>query len=138
MNTAITAICRRLRPDDRGSISLQMAVIAPVMLALIWITVQAGIWYNARHVALAAAQQGARAASVSGGSVGAGGNAAREFLSTAGNGQFTTRSVSPIRSGNTVTVTVTGTTQSFVPGLHGTVTQSATMPVERFTNRNTR
>ena len=133
VRTAISRVAR----DDRGG-ALQMAVLAPVLLILIWLVVQGGLWYNARHVALAAAQQGARAASVDGGNTAAGGAAAQAFIDQAGAGSFTSSSVTPTRNSRTVTVTVTGTSPTFVPGLNLTIRQSASMPVERFTNRNTR
>lgn len=115
-----------------------MAVLAPALLLLIWIIVQAGLWYNARHVALAAAQQGARAASANGSNAAAGGAAAQAFLTQTGTGTFTTSTVTPTRDARTATVTVTGTSPTFIPGLTLTIRQSASMPVERFTNRNNR
>lgn len=58
---AWTAIRARIR-SDRGSSAVELAVLAPAFLMLIMLIIQFGLWFNARQVALASAQAGARIA----------------------------------------------------------------------------
>jgi Flp pilus assembly protein TadG len=55
---------RRLRParSDRGTSAVELAVAAPALMLLCMLILQFGLWFNARQVALAAAQAGARVA----------------------------------------------------------------------------
>jgi len=48
---------------DRGSSAIELAILAPMLLAMIWLTIQYALYYQGRQVALAAAQLGARVAS---------------------------------------------------------------------------
>jgi Flp pilus assembly protein TadG len=48
--------------SDRGSSAIELAVLAPAFLGVIMLIIQFGLWFNAREVALAAAQAGARVA----------------------------------------------------------------------------
>jgi Flp pilus assembly protein TadG len=48
--------------QDRGSSAVELAVLAPVLLLLVWLTIQFALWSQGRQVALAAAQVGARVA----------------------------------------------------------------------------
>lgn len=52
---------RRPAPD-RGSSAVELAILAPAMLLATMLIIQFGLWFNARHAALAAAQAGARIA----------------------------------------------------------------------------
>jgi Flp pilus assembly protein TadG len=54
---------------DRGSSAIELAILAPMLLALIWLTIQYALYYQGRQVALAAAQLGARVASQDAGAV---------------------------------------------------------------------
>ena len=72
---------RRQRVDgEEGSVSLQLAIIFPAVLLLILLAVQAGLWFHARHLAQAAAQEGLRAARQYDGSSSAGQTAASGLL----------------------------------------------------------
>jgi Flp pilus assembly protein TadG len=48
--------------QDRGSSAIELAILAPMLLAMIWLTIQYALYYQGRQVALAAAQIGARVA----------------------------------------------------------------------------
>src|SRR6266705_3313627 len=48
---------------DRGSSAIELVILAPLLLAIIWMTIQYALYYQGRQVALAAAQLGARVAS---------------------------------------------------------------------------
>jgi Flp pilus assembly protein TadG len=123
------------RGDDRGASTLEMVILFPALLLLIFGIVQGAFWYHARNVALAAATSGLQVASSESGSARAGQETAAEFLDRAGGtGILPVVQISADRSATVATVTVTGRAPSFVPGLPGLpVTQTASGPVERFT-----
>src|SRR3954453_833504 len=50
------------RRTDRGASTLELALLTPVLLFVILLVVQFAMVYHARHIALAAAQAGARVA----------------------------------------------------------------------------
>lgn len=117
---------------ERGSASLELVVVFPVVLLLIFGGVQGALWYHARSVAMAAAQEGARAAGAEGGNPGAGEAAATAFLdSVGGSGVLTGAGVDVTRSATEATATVTGTAPTVLPGMGLAVAQSASVPVER-------
>ncbi|OIQ82808.1 TadE-like protein [mine drainage metagenome] len=125
---------RRAR-RDAGSVSVEIAILFPVLLALIVGIVQYGLWFHASSLALAAAQEGVSAARVYSADPGSGPARAREFLVTHGAGTLTDVTVAATTPGaGQVEVQVTGRSLSLVPGVPGlVVTQSAAGPVERFT-----
>lgn len=114
--------------------SIQIVVLMPVMFLLMFVGMQAAMIYHARTVAIAAAQEGARAAAAQNGTPQAGHSAATTFVVAAG-GEGTLRDVTVTsnRTPTTVTVVVTGTTLSVIPGWTPSITQSASAPVERIT-----
>ena len=125
------AAAARLR-DARGSASLELAVVFPAVMALVFLIVQAGIYVHARTLALTAAQEGLRPASALAGGPGAGTARAAGFLDRTADGWLTHRDVATTRSATTATVTVTGRVISLLPGLPGLpIRQQATGPVER-------
>lgn len=118
---------------ERGSSSLEIALLFPVVMLLLFGIVQAGIYYHAKNVALAAAQEGARAASTENGSSAAGEQAALQFAARVGSGMVTNIDARA-RRGTSATVTVTCQTFSLVPGIDSwRISQSASLPVERIT-----
>jgi Flp pilus assembly protein TadG len=124
---------RRTR-GERGSVAIQMVFVLPALFAVMFLGVQASLYYHARSVALAAAEEGAREAAGQTGSRESGVAVAKAFLLDAGGEDvMTDTNVTGTRSAITATVTVTGTTLSVIPGWKGTVTQRASMPVERIT-----
>lgn len=131
---AVRTIRARLR-DDRGSSSLELVVLFPVVLAIIFGLIQGALYFHARNVAAAAAREGLRADASYTGSAAGGADAAARFISTAGgNSVITNVTITPARSATQAQVTVRGTAVSVIPGVGGfTVRQSAAGPVERFT-----
>lgn len=109
-----------------------MVILLPALFALMFFGMQVALLYQGRTVALAAAQEGARAAAAEHGTAADGIGAAGSFVaaSTAG---LSNTTVSGTRSATRATVTVTATTLSVIPGWAPTITQSASMPVERVT-----
>lgn len=136
----VTSLRSRLRAAargqrERGSAGVELVVIFPVVLLLLLGGVQATVWYHARSVALSAAQEGARAASVQEATAGDGQAAADSFLARAGGtGTLPGAGVEARRDATAAVVTVTGRSHSLVPLLSGIpISQSASMPVERVT-----
>ena len=52
---------RRSR-DERGSVTIQMVFLMPALFLLMFLGLQGALYYHAKQVALAAAQEGAREA----------------------------------------------------------------------------
>ncbi len=121
--------------NERGSATLEVTVLFPVVLLATFGLIQGALYYHARDVALAAATDGLTAARTRTGSSTEGREAAAAFVRRAGgDGVLIGASVTAERTGTSATVTVTGRTISLVPGLPGwAVSQSASGPVERFT-----
>ena len=120
--------------SERGSTSVQMVILMPVLFLVMFLGMQAALLYHARTVAIAAAQQGARAAGAETSSAGDGIAAATSFVAAAGGSDvLENASVSGSRSATQATVTVQGAALSVIPGWSPIVQQSATVPVERIT-----
>ena len=136
---AITRLQRRLerrwKVSDRGSASLELVVIFPVLLLIIFGAMQGALYYFACSAALASAQEGARAVADERASTGDGQSAAASFLAAAGGSDTLQQTqITATRSGATATVVVTGRSLSLVPGWGGiAVRQAASAPVERIT-----
>lgn len=109
-----------------------MVVLLPALFGLMFFGMQAALMFQGRTLALAAAQEGARAASAEHGTVETGVAAAQSFLATSTAGLSGT-TISGTRSATQSTITVTTTTLSVIPGWTPRITQSASMPVERVT-----
>lgn len=135
MRTLRTRLARHVGTRrERGSTSIQMVMLMPALFAIMFLGMQAALWYHARSVAIAAAQEGARQAGAQNGSAGTGISDAASFVSDAGgNDVLAGASVTGSRSATAATITVTGTSMSVIPGWTITVRQSATVPVERLT-----
>jgi Flp pilus assembly protein TadG len=122
------------RRNERGSVTIQMVFLMPALFLVMFLGLQGTLYYHAREVALAAAQEGAREAGSETGTRDSGVATASTFLQDAGGTDvMTSTSVSASRTANTATVRVTGTSLSVIPVWHVTVTQSASVPVERLT-----
>lgn len=120
--------------DDRGSVAVQMALLLPALFAVMFLGVQASLYYHARTVALAAAEEGAREAAGQTGSRESGIAVASAFVrDSGGDDVMTDTDITGTRTAEAATVTVSGKTLSVIPGWRGTVTQHASMPVERIT-----
>lgn len=122
----------RLRQDgDRGSGSVELAVLATVVLFLGFAAIQTGMYFHARSVARSAATQGVEAGRQIGSSPGDGVTQAQALL--AKYGSVRGASVSSEGSGaEQIRITVRGTVATLVPGLELSVVQHAEAPVERW------
>jgi Flp pilus assembly protein TadG len=110
----------------------EVAIAMPALLLLVLVSVQAGLWFHARNLADAAAQQAARNASVLGATNADGQAAATQMLNDLGPTVVSDRTVTITRTATTVTVTVTGHAPQVIPGVTTDVTATATQPIEAF------
>ena len=109
-----------------------MVILLPALFALMFLGMQAALMYQGRAVALAAAQEGAREAASETGTAVSGIRTAESFVAASTFGLTGTVVVGQ-RTATEATITVSATTLSVVPGWSPTITQSASLPVERVT-----
>lgn len=110
-----------------------MVVLLPALFAVMFLGLQAALSYHARTIALAAATEGARAAATEHGTTSQGREAAASYLVDTGGDALTGTKISARRTPTDATVSVRGIALSVLPGVSPTITQSATVPVERLT-----
>jgi Flp pilus assembly protein TadG len=123
---------------DRGSSAVELVILTPMLLALIWLIIQYALYYQGRQVALAAAQIGARVARQDANTL-PGWRAIAEHsaesyyagLGTRVLGGTVTAVASPVGVSE-VKVTVTGQAASIMFGLTLTIHETASGPVECF------
>ncbi|MCU1613214.1 MAG: putative rane TadG/TadE protein [Frankiales bacterium] len=121
--------------SDRGSSSVEFAILFPIIVALLFAGPQLALWYFAREAADAAAHAGARAASVAGAAGEAGQHAADEYLVRLGTGTITRYSVVEQNTATTVSIHVTAEVPNVIPlpGFSPTVDVTVVRGKERFT-----
>lgn len=129
----------RPRRGDRGASAIELSLVAPVVLLLIFATVQFALWLYGRNVALQSAREGVSRLRLVASAEAATSEAATErevesYAAAVGRESL----LDPVatatyddRTGR-VRVTVTGRVVSLVPGWGFTVTRTATGEVERF------
>lgn len=115
-----------------GAATVELVVATPLLLLLVLVVVQFALWAHAAHVADAAAQEGARAARLEGGTAAKGAAEARDFLAQLSPTILVHPAVSAHRDANTARVEVSGEAMMLIPGLHLPVRVAAEGQVERF------
>lgn len=124
---------RDRRLADRGASSLELAILTPILIIVILLVIQFAMVYHARHVALAAAQHGARIArdTPQGAWQSQAETEARSYASKVGpevlGGVHAQAFAGPDQQR---WVTVTGTAVNLVPGISIKVTQKSGGPIE--------
>lgn len=121
------------RAGERGSATVELVVLLPALFTVMFLGMQAALYYHARTVAIAASQEGARAAASENGKESDGTRAAAKFVAAVGDSALMGAKTTAIRSATTATVTVRGFSLSVVPGWQPSVEQSASMPIEELT-----
>ena len=123
------------RRADRGSLSLELAILFPVVLMLTLGAVQTGLWFSARNMCQAAAEAGVRAGKVLNAPAGAGAAAARGYLRDVAGGLVVGPDLSEARTVTDITVSCAGQAQNVIPmpGLSIDLAQSSSAARERFT-----
>ena len=124
---------REALAGDRGAATLQNTIIAPVLLLVLAVFLHLGIILHANNLAHAAATSAYNAARAYNASSTDGSTAGLAVLNQFGS-PISGASVAVDRGANTVTVTVTGTAPSFVPGLTTNIDVTVTGPTERWVN----
>jgi Flp pilus assembly protein TadG len=119
---------------DEGSSAIELVLLTPVLIALVFAVVQAALLWNAQHATVAAAQQGARfARTAAQGSDPARVQAATTaYLHSLGANLVDAPTVTVHTAGGWTTVTVTAHAVSLLPGATLTVHGSSRGPVETF------
>lgn len=110
-------------------------MLFPVLLVLLLTIVQAGMWWHARNLALAAAQAGLQVARTTTGTSQGAQNAAVSYLERAGGGATTDTTVQASVTAELARVQVSATAPRVlpVPGLEIRVSQTAQAHREAFT-----
>lgn len=109
-----------------------MTIAFPVLMLLVLVVIQFGLWYHANNVAEAAAQEGVRTARVDGGSATEGQTRAEAFMADNAPSLVGDRSVTASRDADTARIEISGSLTAIVPGLHLRVHAEAESPTERF------
>jgi Flp pilus assembly protein TadG len=118
----------------RGSATVEIAVLAPVLLLVVFTIIQVGLWSYARSLALGAAQQGVAAGRAYGAPAEAGRIRAEQFLAATAGDSLLGSAVLARATPGTLRIEVTGRAQSVIPGVPGLpVRQHAEGPMERVT-----
>lgn len=127
---------RRVLAGDRGSATVEFAVLLPLFLLLFLAAVQGGMWWYARNLCLSAAQHGVQAGRTTTATTTDAHTAAESFLARAGSDVVTDTAVSTTGTTTTtvrVQVSATALRVLPIPGLDLRITQSVEGSKERFT-----
>src|SRR4051794_41199322 len=109
---------RRAGRNQHGSASVELVILLPALFAVMFLGMQAALFYHARSIAIAAAQEGARAAGGENGSTSHGISAGNSFLSDAGGADLLGHATAQGgRTPTTVTLTIPSSHPSGIPAL---------------------
>lgn len=124
---------RRVAAEERGAVAVEFLAVYPLVLLVLWIGFQLAFVFFANRVALAAAEEGARAARSFTGSAAVGDACARSFLAQLGSGVLKQPQIRAYRTADRAGVVVDGHALQLVPGVGlWRVHRVAEGPVERF------
>ncbi|WP_435823591.1 TadE/TadG family type IV pilus assembly protein [Micromonospora haikouensis] len=120
---------------DRGANPVELAVVMPAILVLLFASIQVAAWFVARATALNAAQSAVNAQRLYEAPAGAGEARAVDFLTAAGDWLVGWDQPGPacVTTLAEVTCTVSGDSLSVIPGVSFPVRQTAHGTVERWT-----
>lgn len=126
--------------SDSGVATLELVVIFPVLLLLLFGIFQGALYFHGRNVLLAAAEQGVRAARLDAqpDRAATAVQQARQFLLDTGElKNLSGLTFTPTVEAGQVRLTITARTVSLLPGVPGPqVSQTAAGSIERFTSRS--
>ncbi len=121
---------------ERGAVATELAVLMPVLIVLVLVPVQVGLWWHGKQAAETAAEEALDAAQVASAGPAQGHAGAQAILGQAGN--LNNVDITIDRTSEQVTVIVHGDLGfSIFPG-SWSVTATAQGPVERFVSENDR
>ncbi len=132
LHGARTSPSRRRSGRERGSAAVELVLLTPLLMVCVLIVVQFALWQHARHVLLAAAQEGARAARAQGATAEDGRLRAEDDIGQIGPDLVAAPVIKVDRDLEVVTVRIRGQAVNIVPGLPLGVTAISAGPVERF------
>lgn len=115
---------------DEGSSTTELVLLMPAVLLAVLVSVQVALFFHARQVVEAAAQEGLEAAQAEAATADVGRVEAESFLGDAGG--IREAVVAVTRTASEVVVQVRGAAPNVLPFSVWTVEASATGPVERF------
>ncbi|MCU0310700.1 MAG: pilus assembly protein [Acidimicrobiales bacterium] len=110
-----------------------MAIAMPMLLVLVLVSVHLALWFHARQIVTAAAQEAARSARAYDAADSDGYARAEQILTGLGTRSVTSPTVAVTRGGGIVTATVTGHSPVVIPGLVLDVSATSRSPIEEFT-----
>ena len=126
----------RMRRGDDGSSAVELVLLTPLLMFVVFLVVQAALYMHARHVVLAAAQQGARLARADAATDQSAVTSARDgtfaYIHQLGSDVVSDPNVVVTRVGGQATVSVTAHAVSILPGLTLRVVETSSGPVEQF------
>ena len=117
---------------ERGSVAAQVVIAIPLLVLLVLLIVQFALAAYAEHIAQGAADQALDTSRTMGGTDADGQTQAQAVLAQLATGPLTHPIVSVTRDATTVTVTITGTAETLVPGFTLRVHAEASGPIETF------
>jgi Flp pilus assembly protein TadG len=117
---------------DRGAATVEFVLATPLLVLMLMLIIQAGLWMHASHIAQAAAESALEAARVQGGTAAAGRRAGRAELAALAGGSLQHTTVTVTRTATTTRVRITGSAEALIPGWHWQVTATAAARNENF------
>lgn len=118
--------------DEAGVTSTEVAVIMPVLITVIMMVFQVGMFWHAKQAADVAAEEAVEAAQVATATEADGYSGAAAILGQAGNLTNTVVTVNRDIATGTVTVVITGDAPSIIPFGSWSVTAQAQGSIEQF------
>lgn len=120
----------RFRRGEEGMTTSQVAILFPAFLFWLMLIVQYGLWWHAKQVANAAADEAVDAAKIETATGDDGRAAAESYLDQSGN--LTNLVITVVRQPTFVSAEIQGDAPQLVPGISWSVTARSEAPVERF------
>lgn len=126
---------RRQAPvrEDRGGSVIELAILFPLIILVVFGAVQIAVYHTARTLALTAAQAAVSAERQHDAEPGDGKEHAQEFLAQAGDWLADAQVSDPVYTDGQVSYIVTGTALTLVPGITWEIQQTAHGTREEFT-----
>ena len=119
------------RPEvDRGEATAQLVILTPILILLVFLGIQAAIYFHSANVAAAAASQGAAAGSRRGAGIAEATEAAQKTLADLGDSG--SAQTGAAQDAGFVRVTVEVDVPRVLPFFPDTVSRTAVEPNERF------
>jgi Flp pilus assembly protein TadG len=125
---------QRASGSDRGGSSIvELAILWPLLVLVIFGSVQVATYFTARTVAMSAAQLAVSAERRYDATPGVGRDRAEAYLASSGDWLVQAEVDDPVRTPEEVFVTVRGEALSILPGVRWEIEQTARGTIERFT-----